>query len=45
MMSPSDNNQVDIIYAFNTTSRYLDDILYINNDFLTIWQDWDKFVR
>ena len=31
MMSISDKKQVDIIDAFNTTSRYLDDILYINN--------------
>ena len=28
-MSLSDNKQVDIIDAFNTTSRYLDDILNI----------------
>ena len=27
MMSPSDDKQADIIDAFNTTSRYLDDIL------------------
>ena len=31
MMSLSDNKQVDIIDAFNSTSRYLDDILKINN--------------
>ena len=31
MMSLSDNKQADIIDAFNTTSRYLDDILNINN--------------
>ena len=30
-MSLSDNKQVDITGAFNTTSRYLDDILNINN--------------
>ena len=29
----SDNKQADIIDAFNTTSRYLDDILNINNIF------------
>ena len=29
MMSLSDNKQVDVIDAFNTTSRYLDDILNI----------------
>ena len=31
MMSLSDNKQADVIDAFNTTSRYLDDILNINN--------------
>ena len=31
MMSLSDDNQADIIDAFNTTSRYMDDILNINN--------------
>ena len=31
MMSLSNDNQADIIDAFNTTSRYLDDILNINN--------------
>ena len=31
MMSPSDDKQADVIDAFNTTSRYLDDILNINN--------------
>ena len=30
-MSLSDDNQADIIDAFNTTSRYLDDILNIDN--------------
>ena len=30
MMSLSDDNQADVIDAFNTTSRYLDDILNIN---------------
>ena len=37
MMSLSDNKQADVIDAFNTTSRYLDDILNINNVYLTIW--------
>ena len=32
MMSLSDNKRVDVIDAFNTTSRYLDDILNINNN-------------
>ena len=31
MMSLSDDKQADIIDAFNTTPRYLDDILNINN--------------
>ena len=31
MMSLSDDNQAGVINAFNTTSRYLDDILNINN--------------
>ena len=31
MMSLSDDEQADIIVAFNTTSRYFDDILSINN--------------
>ena len=31
MMSLSDDKQADVIVAFNTTSRYLDDILNINN--------------
>ena len=30
-MSLSDDKQTDIIDAFNTTSRYLDDILNIHN--------------
>ena len=30
MMSLSHDNQADVIDAFNTTSRYLDDILNIN---------------
>ena len=29
MMSLSDDKQADVIVAFNTTSRYLDDILNI----------------
>ena len=31
MWSLSDDKQADIIDAFNTSSRYLDDILNINN--------------
>ena len=33
MMSLSNDKQGDIIYAFNTKSRYLDDILNIDNVF------------
>ena len=31
MMSLSDDKQADVIDAFNTTSRYLEDIININN--------------
>ena len=31
MLSLSDNNQTDIIEAFNSTGRYLDDLLNIDN--------------
>ena len=31
MLSLSDNNQTDIIEAFNSTSRYLDDLFNIDN--------------
>ena len=37
MVSLSDDKEADVIDAFNTTSRYLDGILNINNVFLTIW--------
>ena len=40
MVSLSDDKLADVIDAFNTTSRYLDDILNINNDHfdnMTIW--------
>ena len=33
MLSLSDNNQTDIIEAFNSTPRYLDDLLYIDNPY------------
>ena len=33
MLSLSDNNQTDIIEAFNPTSRYLDDLLNIDNHY------------
>ena len=37
MMSLSDNNQADIIEAFNSTSRYLDDLLDIDNPYFEKW--------
>ena len=37
MLSLSDNNQTDIIEAFNSISRYLDDLLNINNPNLNKW--------
>ena len=33
MLSLSDNNQTDILEAFNSTSRYLDDLLNIDNPY------------
>ena len=33
MLSLSDNNRTDIIEAFNSTSRYLDDLLNIDNPY------------
>ena len=36
MMSLSDDKQADIVDDFNTTSRYLDDILNINNVYFDI---------
>ena len=33
MLSLSDNNQADVIEAFNSTSRYLDDLLYIDSHY------------
>ena len=35
MMSLSRENLADIIEAFNATSRYLDDLLNIDNIYLT----------
>ena len=34
MLSLSDNNQTDINEAFNSTSRYLDDLLNIDNPYV-----------
>ena len=36
MMALPDDKQADIIDAFNTTSRYLDDILNIDTVYLTL---------
>ena len=33
MLSISDNNQVDFVETFNSTSRYLDDLLKIDNSY------------
>ena len=33
MLSLSEDHQSDVIEAFNSTSRYLDDLLNIDNDF------------
>ena len=33
MLSLSDNNQADVVEAFNYTSRYLDDLLNIDNPY------------
>ena len=37
MLSLSDNDQTDIIEAFNPTSRCLDDLLNIVNPYLSKW--------
>ena len=37
IMSLIDDKQADIIDAFNTTSRYLDNISNINNVYFIIW--------
>ena len=37
ILSLSDNNQADIIEAFNSTSRYLDGLLNIDNPYLNKW--------
>ena len=37
MLSLSEINQTDIIEAFNSTSRYLDDLLNIDKVILNKW--------
>ena len=36
MFTLSDNNQADVVEAFDSTSRYLDDLLNIDNPYF-IW--------
>ena len=33
MLSLSDNNQADVVESFNSTSRYLDDLINIDNPY------------
>ena len=33
MLSISDNNEADVVEAFNSTSRYLDDLLNMSNPY------------
>ena len=37
MGSLNHDNQADVIEAFNSTSRYLDDILNIDNPYFEVW--------
>ena len=37
MLSLSDNNKADNFEAFDSASRYLDDLLYIGNHFFNKW--------
>ena len=37
MLSLSEDNQSGVIEAFNSTSRYLDDLLNIDNTSLIAW--------
>ena len=37
MLSLSDSNKTDIIEAFNSISRYLDDLLNIDNPYFEKW--------
>ena len=40
MLSLSDNNQTGIIVAFNSASRYLDDLLNIDNSYFEQMVGW-----
>ena len=37
MLSLSDSNQADVVEAFNSTSRYLYDLLNIDNPYVEHW--------
>ena len=43
MKDLSSDNQADVIKAFNSTSRYLDDLLNIDNPYLKEWST--KFIH
>ena len=36
MLSLSDNNQADVVEEFNSTSKYLDDLLYIDSPYFEL---------
>ena len=36
ILSPFDNNQADVIKAYNSTTKYLDDLLNINNPYIEL---------
>ena len=40
VLSLSEDTQYDVIKAFNSTCRYLDDLLKIDNNFLFIFQNF-----
>ena len=45
MLSLSDNNETDIIEAFNSESRYLDDLLNSDNPYFEqMVQIWVKYI-
>ena len=43
MLSLSEDNQSGVIEAFNSTSRYLDDLLSIDNNFFEHGQPYIPF--
>ena len=42
MLSLSDDNQYDFIEAFNSTSRFLDDLLNTDNNFVQVSNSSNK---